>query len=362
MTPAAELPSPEDRARMVGPPIVSAALPGVGGRFKARPEDFVVEEIPAYEADGEPDRHALLRLDKRSLTTSQALDEVARQLGVGVRDIGCAGLKDKDAVTSQRISVPVAALEHLERFDHPAITLGEPALHSSKLRRGHSKGNRFVVVLRDLDVELDEAMSRARLKHEALQGRGGMDNVYGSQRFGHEGRNLEKGLSIIKRGKRPRPGDLILSAAQSALFNLWVLLRRERGLERKVLFGDMLKKTDTGGMFTCADEAADQTRLDAGELVVTGPMFGGRMRGPTLDSPAEQLEDEVLARVGVTREMLQELGRKVPGTRREAQIQPAEFALDRAEAVDDLGPGLRMSFSLPPGSYATVLLAELMCG
>jgi len=349
---------------MVDPPIVSSALPGIGGRIKARPEDFRVDEIPAYEADGEPDRHLLLTLEKRGLNTAQAIDEVARQIGVGRRDIGNAGLKDRDAITRQWISIPVQGRDGLARFEHDAITLGEPRAHSGKLRRGHLHGNRFEIVVRELDVGTDEALKRAELKRAALQRRGGFDNVYGPQRFGYEGKNLEKGLRIITRGQRPRPGDLMLSAAQSAMFNLYTLLRRERGIDRRVLLGDMLKKTETGGMFTSEDVATDQARLDAGEVVVTGPMFGGRMRGPAAGSPAEALEDEVLAATGITREMLTGLGRKVPGTRRELQIQPRDVHVAPAPAAPDadLGPGLRLTFTLPPGSYATVYLAELMNG
>lgn len=366
-------------ADALDPPIVTADLPGIGGRIKARPEDFVVEELPAYEADGTPDRHLMLTLTKRELNTADALREVARQLEVDVRDLGSAGLKDREAITTQTISVPVEGGERLADFEHPNITLGEPRPHSGKLRRGHLHGNRFTLVVRDLAVDPQEAAARVQAKLAVLEARHGFDNVYGPQRFGFEGRNLDKGMAIIEQGRRVRPGDLMLSAAQSGMFNLWVLMRRAAGLDRTLIAGDMVKKTDTGGMFTADDPATEQPRLDAGEIVITGPMFGGRMRGPRAGSESEAFEDEVLARAGLTRAQLSKLGRKAPGTRRELQISAKNVTVAPAPAVDatregadsgagadptehagGLSPGLQVSFELPPGSYATVLLAELM--
>jgi tRNA pseudouridine13 synthase len=163
-----------------------------------------------------------------------------------------------------------------------------------------------------------------------------------------------------KRRRRPK-GDLTLSAGQSALFNLYLATRAERGLCRTALAGDILQKRGSGGMFECEDPAADQARLDAGELVITGPMFGSKMRAPTHGTPAHELEQELLASVGLSCAKLEKLGRSAPGTRRRLLVWPEQLELARAPAEAGLGAGLALRFSLPPGSYATVLLREL-CG
>src|SRR5580658_1714062 len=80
-------------------------LPGTGGSFKARPEDFVVEEIPAYLPAGTGE-HTLLFIEKRNLTTREAVAALCRALRVREADAGVAGLKDRVALTRQWISLP----------------------------------------------------------------------------------------------------------------------------------------------------------------------------------------------------------------------------------------------------------------
>jgi tRNA pseudouridine13 synthase len=328
--------------------------------IRARLEDFVVEELPAYESDGRPG-HLLLTLKKRGLSSEEAVRELARQLRIPRAEIGIAGLKDRDAITSQRVSVPDHAAAALANVSHPAIELGEPQPHSHKLRRGHLHGNRFILAVRRLPMDVSEAEQRAQAKLDRIAS-AGLRNYYGAQRFGKDARNLEPGLAALS-GKGPRRGkaDLVVSAGQSALFNLYLAERAERGLLGQVLLGDILQKRETGGMFECSDVIEDQRRLDAGELVITGPMFGSKMRRPSDGTPSDALELEVLALAGLARAKLDKLGRKVPGARRQLLIRPEQVAVGPAADVEGLGPGLELRFVLPPGSYATILIREL-CG
>ena len=90
-------------------PYLTASLPGTGGVLRAQPEDFVVDEVPAYPPSGEGD-HVFVRIEKRGLNTAQAVERIARALDVNPRDIGVAGMKDRHAVTRQWISLPPPAL------------------------------------------------------------------------------------------------------------------------------------------------------------------------------------------------------------------------------------------------------------
>ncbi|HLT39783.1 MAG TPA: tRNA pseudouridine(13) synthase TruD [Enhygromyxa sp.] len=347
-------------AAVVDPPRGCADLPDVGGVIRARLDDFVVEELPAYESDGRPG-HLLLTLKKRGLTTEEALGQLSRRLQVPRAEIGLAGLKDRDAVTRQRVSVPDRAAAALAGFSHPNIELGEPEPHSHKLRRGHLRGNRFAITIRGTKLPPDEALRHAKAKLEQIE-RDGLRNYYGAQRFGNDGRNLAPGLAALAGKGPPRAkADLVVSAGQSALFNLYLAERAERGLLGTVMLGDILQKRETGGMFECSDPAEDQRRLDAGELSITGPMFGSKMRRPSPGTPSDALESEVLELAGLARAKLDKLGRKVPGARRPLLIRPEQVTVELAPEVAGLGPGLELRFVLPPGSYATVLVREL-CG
>lgn len=348
------------RDRILEPALQTPDLPGTGGRVRRRPEDFRVEELPAYSPDGRTDAHVLLTLTKRGLSSEEAVGLLAEHLGIGRRDLGMAGRKDRVAVTTQWVSVPASAAAGLTTFEHPAIELGPGHPHGNKLRTGHLRGNRFTLVLRELMVSPEDAVARARTTFEALADQGGLANLYGPQRFGREGHQLDRGLDALRLGKPGRRGNLVVSAGQSALFNLYGLLRRDRGQWRRVLAGDLLQKR-SGGMFECTEPEIDQVRLDAGELRITGPIFGSRMRAPSPGTPSAELEAEVLERVGVEPSALVSLGRKAAGTRRPLTVEIDGIALAPAPPAseDGLGPGLQLAFVLPAGTYATQVCREV---
>lgn len=352
--------SDADRARVLAPPRLTADLPGFEGAMRSRPEDFVVEEIPAYEAENEGD-HTFLTMQKRGLNTRDAVRIVAKGLGIGHRDVGTAGLKDKHAVTRQRISValPVAAVqERLAGFAHDAIELSDPVAHPRKLKTGHLHGNRFEITLR---TEEPQALARTEAKLERLQ-RDGVLHVFGPQRFGTEARNVDDGLAILAgtTKRRPRKGDIVASAGQSVLFNLLVALRHEAGTLHTVLEGDILQKTDTRGLFWSDDVAADQARLDEHAVRLMGPIFGSKTLRPPEGSAARLFEDEVLARLGLDDRNLGALGKALPGSRRPYFVELREPSVRPAEPVDELGPGVTLCFGLPKGGYATNVLGEVM--
>lgn len=326
-------------------------LPRPAGGIRGRPEDFQVEEIPAYPPDG-GEGHLFVELSKSGWNTDTALQEVARQLGLPRGEIGVAGQKDRHALTRQWISLPALAGPRLERFSHPEIQLGEAFPHSHKLRRGHLRGNRFRIWVRELDRQPEEALAQVLQACEALRAQGGMGHLFGPQRFGWQGRNVEIGLRLLSQPRRIRPGDFALSALQSALFNLVWLMRRERGQLDTVLEGDILQKTQTGGLFFSSDPVADQARLEEGELRLTGPLFGADRLVPPPGSPAAALEDEALAAFDTPRELWLSLGKKAPGTRRALRTQAGspELSLD--------GQALLLDFSLESGAFATRLLGE----
>ena len=147
---------------------------------------------------------------------------------------------------------------------------------------------------------------------------------------------------------------LMVSALQSQLFNDWLTARLVDGRYDRVLAGDVLHKRG-GGLFVCDDPATDEARLAAGEIVVTGPMFGERMRLPGNASPALAREAEVLARAGIPREAFGAVRALAEGTRRDAAIEVRDAAV---AAVDE--EALEVAFTLPGGAYATAVMREIM--
>ena len=332
-------------------PTLTADLPGCGGTFKGTPEDFVVEEIPAYEPSGEQDcEHLYLWIEKRGRSTQDVAKALAQHCGMNEKDVSWAGLKDRQAITRQYLCAPARFVEpKLATFVMEGVTVLRTARHRNKLKGGHLHGNKFTLMVRGVtnhDVAQETLARLVKL---------GIPNFFGEQRFGIGGDNAEKGKRILQSGGRHRDRferKLFLSAYQSDLFNRVLAKRLEAGTFATALLGDVLKKNVTGGEFICADPIVDQPRVDSLEVSPTGPLFGPEMRRP--EGVVDALEEAVLAEEGVTRELFVAGGNETMGARRLLRI-----AMQLESAVPQ-GDALELKFSLPAGSYATVLLRELL--
>ncbi len=336
-------------------PYATADLPGIGGVLRTHDDDFFVDEEPAYLPSGTGD-HVYVRIEKRGLTTRAAVTAIAQAVGAPDRDIGVAGLKDRHAVTRQWLSLPPPITEDAARaLALPGITVLEVARHGNKLRTGHVRANRFRLRVRGVAVD---GADRARAILARLAEAPGAPNWYGEQRFGREGDNAARGRELLLGTRRPgrdrRHDRLMLSALQSELFNTWLAQRLEDGLHQRVLAGDLLHKR-SGGMFTCEDPTTDEARLRAGELAVTGPMFGADMRRPPAGSPAAAREDAVLAAAGLDLATFAKVRKLAEGTRRDATIEVREIEVTAADEAT-----LDVAFALPAGAYATVIMREVM--
>lgn len=332
-------------------PTLTSELPGCGGVFKASPEDFLVEEIPAYEPSGESDcEHLFLWIEKRGRSTQDVAKALARHCGFQEKDVSWAGLKDRQAVTRQYLCAPARFVEpKLSTFALEGVTVLKTARHRNKLKGGHLRGNRFKLIVRGVT---DHAVAKEVLDRLV---RLGIPNFFGEQRFGIGGDNAEKGKRILEAGGRHRDRferKLFLSAYQSDLFNRVLAKRLVGGTFAKALVGDVLKKNVTGGEFVCEDPLVDQPRVDCLEVSPTGPLFGPQMLRP--GGAVDALEESVLVDEGVARELFVAGGNETMGARRLLRIA---VQLESSEARGD---ALELAFSLPAGSYATVLLRELL--
>jgi tRNA pseudouridine13 synthase len=331
------------------PLIASLDLPAAGGTIGPEPEDFVVDELALHPPAAEG-AHLLVRLRKRLWTTHDMLRAVARAAGVRERDMGSAGMKDKQGVTSQWISLPESALPP-ERWELPAgIEVMESARTPRKLRTGQLRGNRFRIRL----VGVPEAgVARARAICERLSARG-LPNYFGAQRFGRDRENLALAVDFLegRAGARSRfLNKLYPSVVQSEIFNRYVSLRLAAGLET-LLEGEVVRLDGSASVFVVENPQREQPRLVSGDIHPTGPMLGPKMRRAA--STALELEERAAASLALSGAARERLDQLVDGTRRDVVVRPEALSVS-AENADRLV----LEFSLPAGSYATQLIREL---
>jgi tRNA pseudouridine13 synthase len=332
-------------------PFATSADRPIAGRLKESPDDFVVEEIPAYLPSGAGE-HLYVRFEKRGLDTKEAVRRIARTLGVDPRAAGFAGLKDRHAITVQWASFHRGSASALEHAEIDGVRVLEARLHGNKLRTGHNRGNRFRIRIRGASPE---RAGDARAILETLA-RTGAANYYGDQRFGRDGANLERARQwLVEGGEAPRDHferKLLVSVLQSQLFNQLCADRvRERTLGT-IIDGDLCRKEESGGLFVATDLEAERARAERFEISATGPMFGASMKWP--EGEAKRREDAALAAAGLDLAALERFAKWGEGTRRPYRIRPAQ-----PEVVAD-EHGLVVAFDLPSGAYATVVLREVM--
>jgi len=333
-------------------------------RFKERPEDFVVEELPAYEPSGEG-AHVFVRFTKTGLTTLDAVRALARALGCDPREAGFAGMKDKQAVTTQTLSLQtprgvtsadLAARALALRLDGIAVQDARP--HNHKIKPGHLAGNRFAITLRGMPADSvdDVAASLSRIGSE------GVPNAFGAQRFGRSGDNVERALAWLRDGAPP-PRDsrlqrLLWSSVQSAIFNAVLEARVVDGTWTTPLAGDLLKLRTSGGLFSCTDPEVDRPRAASGEVSPTGPMVGTGMRWPEGAPLAleQRLADATLGS-GFDLSRTRRLGE---GTRRALRMWVQDLRWDVGNDAAGHAPDcFRVYFVLPKGGYATTVLGAV---
>jgi tRNA pseudouridine13 synthase len=185
--------------------------------------------------------------------------------------------------------------------------------------------------------------------------RTGVPAFFGEQRFGRGGATLARARAwIVEGGRGPRAPferKLLVSALQSSIFNTICAERmRTIGLAG-VLDGDLVRKEESGGLFVATDLDEVRGRAERFEVTATGPMFGAEMRWP--EREAKAMEEAALAAAGLDGAKLAGFRRAGEGTRRPLRFKLADA---RVSADED---GLVLSFLLPAGAYATIVLREL---
>src|SRR5690606_21713849 len=130
--------------------------------------------------------------------------------------------------------------------------------------------------------------------------------------------------------------------------------RLRLGLAR-LIDGEVVRLSGSASVFVVEDVEREQPRLDSADIVLTGPIFGPR--AVVARGSAEALEREALQALDLSDDSLARLGKLARGTRRDLMVHLESLGLEDTDSADS--SSLRVSFTLPSGSYATQLIREL---
>jgi len=399
-------------------PYLTSSLPGIGGSIKQEPEHFVVVEVPLYTPCGSGE-HSYFEIEKVDLSTLEALERLARELRIDVKDLGYAGLKDRKGVTRQTLSIAKVAPERLLEIRMSQLKVLWARLHTNKLRIGHLKGNRFRVRIQNIEPGSE---GRARDILEVLSAVG-IPNYYGPQRFGNRGDSHRIGRAFLKGDDRtavrrilghPASSERnphVVEARKHFMAGAWkealdafpTAYRDERRLlvyfleagENYAGAKRKLRATSRKLYFSAyqaylfnlvLEERLERTARDMGQLLRgdvayihrNGAVFlvddpvaeeprgrafeispSGPIFGKKMRQPEglqSEIEGAILERQAITAKDFHQL---MPRLRLEGGRRPLRVQVqDLSWRVE--GPDLCLEFFLPKGCYATTLLRELM--
>ena len=331
----------------------------VSAKLKTQAEDFIVEEHISVDFSGEGE-HCWIYVKKTGCNTDWVAQQLAKYCGVKKMAVSYAGLKDRHAVTSQWFSVqlpgkPAPQWRELELSFAAKGTENIQVLqsfrHKRKLQRGALRGNKFTITLRDLSDTGNEIFEALKQRCDVIA-KHGVANYFGSQRFGRNYSNLDQAIKMfsnpgfkLTRQKR----SIYLSAARSWLFNSILSARINRDIWDKRLAGDVFMLDGKSACFKDDADTGLADRLNRNEIHPTAILWGEGDTMASLDAAA--LESQILHQFPVYRDGL--ISARLQAQHRACRVVPGQLECYRQ------GEDFVVSFILPAGSYATIVLGEI---
>jgi tRNA pseudouridine13 synthase len=338
--------------------------------FEQSIERFLVEEIPLYPFSNKGS-NLILKIEKSDMSTFKLINVISKATKLEHRDIGYAGLKDKNATTVQYISIPKRyEREITKNLTTEKIKILEKKYSKFPIKIGQLKGNKFAIILNHVTPQ---ANKQIREIATTIQNNG-IPNYYGYQRFGEDAKSYMQGKEIAHSGKKLKGAKekLLVSAYQSHLFNGWLSSRinisktvsnntKKRASEIlsypeelievlskqehifKLFIGEDMKSYPYGKSYPLEDFNISLKAFKDKKESPTGLLPGAKTDRSMSDARylEQKFDDDELY--------------CMKGQRRYAWIWPENLAFSYNKREQQL----RVQFYLPRGSYATTFLEEI---
>ncbi len=326
-------------------------------KLKQSPEDFIVEEISKVTIQNGPYSYYLLKKENRN--TLDVVKEIAKRLKIKEKSIGFAGSKDRNAITSQIISLLKVKKEKVIDLDLKGVELSFLGTGKNPISLGDLKGNKFMITIRNIEKE------PKKIKF--------VENYFDEQRFSMNNKDIGKFLVKkdfkfavamidnyqVQDHLKNKPNDYIGALKRLSLR----LLKMYVHAYQSYLFNECLKE------FLEYGKTVDYS---LGEFVFTKDKQNKDLELPLIGFASEELENE--ENKEIIKIIMQKEGinyndfiiRQIPelsceGELRECFVEVKDLIINELEE-DELNQNMKkimVSFTLPKGSYATMVIRKM---
>ena len=334
-------------------------------RLKETPEDFVVDEIATdgFVRSIEPHRdhpYLVVRVSKRDCAHFDLTRSVSRRFSIPESDLGIGGIKDRRAVTSQFVTLPNRERISSAFSDSSVIPIATDTgvatleLLGSSLRRmtiGAIFGNRFSI---RAIVSEDERLGLDRIPRSVR-----VPNYFGSQRFGRNAENVALGYALVS-GDFAFVRDTLLSrSSDDPLSFVRRISRKKRMLYvsafQSAIFNAELVDRFRGGVLDSLEDPISGLTHVAMDRVYGECDFSDDIPIVSLGSPLTSFQESVLEKLSLSPRSF--AIRQLPDIMFEPVVRASSIEVSFTSF--ELDKDLRVSFELPKGSYATVVLESV---
>lgn len=317
-------------------------------KIKERAEDFIVKE--RLDLDLGSGRYVYFKLKKKNWNSFDAIKEIAKRLGVKFSNFGFAGLKDRNALTEQYVSVSNVNEGGLKNLDIKDIEIEVLGRGNKPISIGDLKGNDFEIVVRDLENKKDLSINK-------------LENYYDEQRFSSNNfdigkclikKNFEKACDLLK--LNVEGNDYVGSLRKIDRRMLKLYIGAYQGYLFNYGLGDYLKRK-------CGD--IDLVKYSLGEFVfckkdiidIKIPLvnFDSVFDNELIDLYRDLLEKESVSLKDFVIKEIPELVSE--GVERDGFVSVDNFSYVYSE--DEGRISCVLKFGLPKGSYGSLVVKKL---
>jgi tRNA pseudouridine13 synthase len=187
----------------IGISVYSTKFEGTGGKIRTSPEDFEVSEVisdKSLKLISEQSDYAVYKLKKKKIDTNHALSDIFRKKGLRLKALG---LKDASAITEQFVCSNNKG-RSIDNYVSSKYTLEKIGYVKKPLSKKDMIGNHFKIKITDCKDTLSEFQEQDKIL-----------NFYGYQRFGSKRavthligkailqRDFEKAIELILSFRSP---------------------------------------------------------------------------------------------------------------------------------------------------------------